>query len=263
MFERTITSETTLVIRHIPESNPATFQVMRLGDGKTTEPVSPPSPHGFPVEGRPNSDLLRELQWYLETVLDYPFPPEIDHADRVLKALKDWGEQTFGALFDNRSAGRMFEAATSGDYSGLNLQISSDDATARRILNVIARSRMSMGSEKVDWTPDLRQALASEFDAKPASPVSEGELARQALLVLAEDPDTRDAIETLAAQPQSLQKFDFGAGIAITAAVLIVLQTHIRFKRGTDGKYSLLVEKKPTSDALLKGLVQKSVSYIK
>jgi hypothetical protein len=73
--------------------------------------VSPPSPHGFSVEGRPNSDLLRELQWYLETFLDYPFPPEIDHADRVLKALKDWGEQTFEALFDNRSAGRMLEAA--------------------------------------------------------------------------------------------------------------------------------------------------------
>jgi hypothetical protein len=90
--------------------------------------VKLPSPHGFPVKGRPNSDLLRELQWYLETFLDYPFPPEIDHADRVLKALKDWGEQTFAALFDNRSGGRMFEAATSGDYSGLHLQISSDDA---------------------------------------------------------------------------------------------------------------------------------------
>jgi hypothetical protein len=62
-------------------------------------------------------------------------------------------------------------------------------------------------------------------------------------------------------QPQSLQKFDFGASIALTAAVLIVLQTHIRFERGTDGKYNLLVEKKPTSDALLKGLVQKLISY--
>jgi hypothetical protein len=128
MFERASKTDTTLVIRHIPESDPASFQVMRLRDGKTTEPVSPPSPHGFPVEGRPSSDLVRELQWYLETFLDYPFPPETEHAERVLKALKDWGEQTFEALFDNRSAGRMFEAATSDDYSGLHLQISSDDA---------------------------------------------------------------------------------------------------------------------------------------
>jgi hypothetical protein len=138
-----------------------------------------------------------------------------------------------------------------------------DDATAQRILNVIARSRSAMGPGKVDWTPDLREALASEFDVKPTTSVSEGELARQALLVLAEDPDIRNAIETMAAQPQSPQKFDFGASIALTAAVLIVLQTHIRFERGTDGKYSLLVEKKPTSDALLKGLVQKLLGYTK
>lgn len=93
MFERT-TTDTTLMIRHIPESNPALFQLARLRDGKTADPVSLPSPHGFPVESRPNSDLMRELQWYLETFLDYPFLPETDHAGRVLKALKGWGEQT-------------------------------------------------------------------------------------------------------------------------------------------------------------------------
>jgi hypothetical protein len=98
MVERVPSTDTTLVIRHLPESNPESFQVMRLRDGKTTEAVSPPSPHGFPVEDKPNSDLLRELQWYLEAFLDYPFPPETGHADRVLKALKDWGEQTFAAL---------------------------------------------------------------------------------------------------------------------------------------------------------------------
>jgi hypothetical protein len=105
MFERASTTDTTLVIRHTTESDPASFRVERLRDGRTSEPVSPPSPHGFPVEGRPNSDLVRELQWYLETFLDYPFPPDTEHADRVLKAMKDWGQQTFEALFGNRSGG--------------------------------------------------------------------------------------------------------------------------------------------------------------
>ncbi len=137
-----------------------------------------------------------------------------------------------------------------------------DDVTAQRILSVIARSRTAMVSGKADWSADLRQALASEFDAgSETTPVSDGELARQALLVLAEDPDTRNAIETMASQPQSLQKFDFGASIALTAAVLIVLQTRVKFERGANGKWSLQVEKKPTSDALLKGLVQKLLSY--
>jgi hypothetical protein len=74
---------------------------------------------------------------------------------------------------------------------------------------------------------------------------------------------TRNAIETMAAQPQSLQKFDLGASIALTTAVLIVLQTHIHFERGTEEKWSLKVEKNPTNEALLKGLVQKLLSYAK
>ena len=117
----------TLVIRHIDDSDPAGFQVIRLPDGKSVGPVSVPSPIEFPVEGQPNSDLMRELRWYLEAFLDYPFPPETDHAERVLAALKAWGEHAFGAVFGGRAAGRMFDAATNEEYSELRLQISSDD----------------------------------------------------------------------------------------------------------------------------------------
>jgi hypothetical protein len=71
----------TLTIRHLPGSDPAAFQVTRLSDGKTTEPASPPSPVGFPVEGRPSSDLTRELQWYLETFL------VVDSGQWLIKAI--------------------------------------------------------------------------------------------------------------------------------------------------------------------------------
>ena len=53
----------TLIIRHIEQSDPAQFQITRLPDGKSLGPVSVPSPLGFAVEGRPNSDLMRELRW--------------------------------------------------------------------------------------------------------------------------------------------------------------------------------------------------------
>lgn len=119
-------ADQTLTIKHIAGSDPASFLVIRQRDSKTSPPVAVISPIGFPIEGRPNSDLLRELQWYLETFLDYPFPPETEHAERVLKALRDWGEQAFRALFEDRSAGRMFDDATK-DYSKLQLRISSDD----------------------------------------------------------------------------------------------------------------------------------------
>jgi hypothetical protein len=82
-------------------------------------------------------------------------------------------------------------------------------------------------------------------------------------LVLAEDPESRKRIEAMAAGAAgSAQKFDFGT-MGITAAVLIILQTHVRFDRHSDGTWSMKLEKKPTSDTLLKGLVQKLISFAK
>jgi tetratricopeptide (TPR) repeat protein len=116
-----------LVIQHVANSDPAAFQVVRLDDGKTAGPICLPAPFGFPVEGRPDSHLMRELRWYLEDFLDYPFPPETDRAERVQRALRQWGQLAFDALFGSRATGRMFDAATSADYTQLHLQISSDE----------------------------------------------------------------------------------------------------------------------------------------
>ncbi len=118
----------TLVLQHQPGSADA-FMVVRTGDDykPAGEPAKVPSPYKFPVEGRPDSNLMAELRWYLETFLDYPFPPETDHADRVLRALRSWGEQAFAALFSNLSGGALFHAATAEDYSNLTLQVASDD----------------------------------------------------------------------------------------------------------------------------------------
>ena len=118
----------TLIIRHITGREPASFQVFRLKDGKSTpKPSVIPSPVGFPVKKRPNTDLMNELRWYLETFLDYPFPPLTDVADDVQDALRKWGEDAFDALFGNREGGRMFDGATKNGYKHLHLQISSDD----------------------------------------------------------------------------------------------------------------------------------------
>ncbi|HWW23525.1 MAG TPA: hypothetical protein VNY78_06445 [Edaphobacter sp.] len=139
-----------------------------------------------------------------------------------------------------------------------------DDKTAKQILGRIAGSQPAPGGERIAWSPEIGKALAEEFGvAAPAGgTISEGELARQALLVLAEDPEAEIAIERLASTPmEGGQTFDFGIGIAV--AVLIVLQSHVKFERNPDGKWSLKVEKKPTSDSLVKGLVQKLIGFAK
>src|ERR1039458_2245788 len=84
-----------------------------------------------------------------------------------------------------------------------------DDLAAQHILEVIARSPAHNSSEDIPWSSSLRQALVGKFQVQPGTaPVSEGELARQALLVLAEDPQTRQAIETMAAAAEQNPKND-------------------------------------------------------
>ena len=138
-----------------------------------------------------------------------------------------------------------------------------NDNTAIEILGAIARTRKP--AEISGWDHTLEQALMQQFPSEPESArPSQGELARQALLLLAEDPQMRTAIETMAANwDKQPQRFDGGLSIGITAAVLLVLQTHIKFERTSTGKWNLKIEKKPTSDALLETLVQKLLSYMK
>lgn len=116
-----------LIVRHLDGSEPAQFQLVRQSDGKSVGPITVPSAVGFPVEGMPNSHLMRELRWYLEIFLDHPFPPFTCRADRILAALAAWGTQAFDALFGDRNSGRLFDAATSEEYASLHLEISSDD----------------------------------------------------------------------------------------------------------------------------------------
>jgi tetratricopeptide (TPR) repeat protein len=101
-----------LAIKHVEGSSPAAFKLTRVSDGKSLSPVAIGSPYEFPVEGRPNSPLMRELRWYLEEFLDYPFHPETDHAGHVLDALRAWGTQVFNALFDCRDAGNRLAGST-------------------------------------------------------------------------------------------------------------------------------------------------------
>lgn len=101
-----------LAIEHVEGSSPPAFKLTRLEDGKSLPPVAIGSPYETPVEGRPNSHLMRELRWYLEQFLDYPFHPETDHADHVLDALRAWGTEAFYLLFDRPHAGNWLASST-------------------------------------------------------------------------------------------------------------------------------------------------------
>jgi hypothetical protein len=68
-----------------------------------------------------------------------------------------------------------------------------DDPTAVRILGILARR--SSGGRQAELTAEIRRSLQEVFGVVPASDrSSEGDLARLALIVLAPDPETYEAI---------------------------------------------------------------------
>ena len=134
----------TLIIQHIG-TNPDKFEVVRAKDNKVSLPaVEIPSPSEFPVEGRPDSNLSRELRWYIESFLDYPFEPDTDVAERVQDSLKKWGEAAFNALFDNRNGADMLKDAIQNGYEKLHLKISSDDPRILSRMRYLHFSEMSV-----------------------------------------------------------------------------------------------------------------------
>ena len=87
----------TVVIRHIPKSDPPQFQVVCASTNRASQPYTVPTPFGYPVQYRPDG-LMAELQWYLEKFLNYPYHPETERAERVLM-------ETFEALTESRRGG--------------------------------------------------------------------------------------------------------------------------------------------------------------
>lgn len=136
---------------------------------------------------------------------------------------------------------------------------SMDDTTAKQVLDAFVRARLGTEDRQTKLDADMCKALQAEFAVTPSPDApSEGDLAREALRVLAQDPEIEKHIRMLA-ETGPTRGFDFGIGLAVTTTVLLVLQTHLRFERTPDG-WSLLIEKKPTKEGLLKPLVQKLIS---
>lgn len=130
-----------------------------------------------------------------------------------------------------------------------------DDATAIRVLRTFATARSRYGDYHTGWSPELRQAVVENTDASDAPhAVGEGELAREALLLLADDPDNRQGLTALIEAPP-VQRFVDAATIAVGVAALIALQTYVKFERTKDGKIHFKIEKKPLPVELMRKLL--------
>ncbi len=131
---------TTLAIIHVEGSNPPAF-VLTRSDHKSLAPVNILTPYEFPVEGSPQFRLMRQLRWYLERFLDYPYHPDTIAAEHVLDAFKEWGSQAFNAIFDRREAGEWLKQANIRERLGSSGNLVSQSGRARRKTGQTIRSR--------------------------------------------------------------------------------------------------------------------------
>lgn len=136
-----------------------------------------------------------------------------------------------------------------------------DDATARRVLATFARAQAT--PTETALTPELRQALREFAPSSEvaAGSISEGDLTRAALMLIADDPQQQPILAALIEGPAPT-KFGVLETVAIIGAVLVVLQTHVKFERDKEGRWTVRIEKKPTDNSLLKPLVQKLLSFM-
>jgi hypothetical protein len=117
-----------LLIRHRGEAEGLGFEVQRVDNrgAKSAPPVELIDPLGVKLGG---SDLTlgHELAWYLESYLDLPTGPNAARAERVLAALRTWGQRSFETLFGQGQARDFYRDATRDGHIELQLVVASDD----------------------------------------------------------------------------------------------------------------------------------------
>ncbi len=137
-----------------------------------------------------------------------------------------------------------------------------DNAQAIRIVGLIGEVHQGEVPAEAERAALVRE-LARAFDTKDTPCPSDGEAAAAALELLAQDPRLAGPIEAAQHGPRT-KAFGFGVveGTVLMSGLLVALQTHFEFERDKDGRWSIKIRKKPTSDALLKPLVKKLVSLL-
>ncbi len=145
-----------LLLRHLPGTDPPRFQPIRGATPEDTSSgvVTTESPYGFPVAGRPRSDLMTELRWYLEQFLSYPFPPETEHVERVLDALRRWGETAFRSL----APASLGIPTITSSHEPRRLRIQSDDP---RILSWPWEALRDSHNRPIGQTTQIERSVAT------------------------------------------------------------------------------------------------------
>jgi len=138
-----------------------------------------------------------------------------------------------------------------------------NDQTAVKLLSTIAKPHIDAGGNDTELTSELCDTLKNEFGSQEATEsVSDGDMARHALQLLAQDQQMRERIRAMVEIPQLGKFVDPAVAIGLSAALVFVLKTSGMMKRDENGKLTWQVEWKSLDNKLLKGFVDKLLSWI-
>ena len=140
-----------------------------------------------------------------------------------------------------------------------------EDNTAVQILMTIAKRENAADAITSQRAPEVLDILAGQLGVIPSTEKgTTGVVARQAFLLLSDIPEYQAPLTILVNGPET-ERFstDPITTTAVITAALAILQTHVKFERDKQGRYSFKVEKKATSEQLLKPLVQKLLTLMK
>ena len=132
------------------------------------------------------------------------------------------------------------------------------DNDAQRILTTFASHQPGYSDRR--FTGELVQALHNEPTLEAAEVATSGELARAALLLLADEPNHTEVPGALVSGPPP-ERYGLLETTVVVSAALFVLGTHVKVERDKAGQWAFKIEKKPTDNALLKALLGKLLSF--
>jgi hypothetical protein len=137
------------------------------------------------------------------------------------------------------------------------------DVIAVRILTNIAENNFQQSENPQDLTPEIKEALKEGFGLEPSEEfVSDSDMARETLSLLAHDPDFHRIItamdknqppERLAQEPATVYE--------LYAALVVFLNTQMEFSRGKSGKYGFQMKPDAFDKKLLKGFAGKLLNW--
>ncbi|MEV0323471.1 hypothetical protein ACIBKX_39415 [Streptomyces sp. NPDC050658] len=132
-----------------------------------------------------------------------------------------------------------------------------DEAAVRALEVVVEEQGLLPRARAADWDGgELAETLESADIAEYLGPdrpeASEGDLARAALEYAAslDENLSRTVGEAVDYARSPMERFD-PVGLSVTVLVVVLLQTEVRVKRDTQGKWSLIIHKRAMKEAAL------------